>query len=172
MWLIKKNQTIVDANPPRRTSTKQMRKKDRARKDGQVRNPLYTCHSLCLVCKFVHNKKRLTANYCRECTPEPHWPQTNRSSGYQKEQHPRLCSDACFQYFHINRIPGLDFEIAIGTRRRRKNPKCNTPQPKCNTPTPEYPTVNTTDRAEGVISRAINHINTYNTQSRTNTPDI
>ena len=113
------NQKIVDLDPANVESNKSMRRRDRERKDGKVRNPLFTSASLCLVCKYAKKKKTWTTKYCVECTPQPGWPKTNRASGFQCRLHPRLCSVQCFEYFHTHRIPGLDFNVVGRSRRKR-----------------------------------------------------
>lgn len=125
--LAAKNQKIVDANPSKNKSKKQPRKRDQFRKDNKVRNPFYTSSSACVVCLFTKQDangkplKTYTFSYCRECMPQPHWPKTTRATGYQRALHPRLCSEACFEYFHTNRIPGLDFPNDKSAKLRRKN---------------------------------------------------
>ena len=113
------NQKIVDANPGTSKSNKNMRKRDRRRQDGKVRNPLFTSASRCIVCKFVHQRTTWTTKFCRECTPGLGWPQTNRVTGFRRLSHPRLCSSDCFTYFHTHRIPGLDYGVKKSRRAKR-----------------------------------------------------
>ena len=48
---------------------------------------------------------------------EDHWPKSMfRGTGYKKKYGPRLCSIECWEKFHTERIPGLDFCIK---RKRR-----------------------------------------------------
>lgn len=126
------NQKIVDANPGTYTSAKTMRKRDRLRLDGKVRNPLFTSASQCIVCKFVHGRKTWTTRYCRECTPGAGWPQTNRATGFRRLSHPRLCSEECFKYFHTHRIAGLDY--GVKKSRRSKKARRTTAEDDRNTP--------------------------------------
>ena len=102
----------MDNNPSKRKSKKKNRKRDRSRSNGLVRNPAFTGGSWCVVCRYHPDPKKRrdvrTNRYCRECSYNPEWPFSLRCSGYQKELHPRLCSDECFVYFHTTRIPKLD----------------------------------------------------------------
>lgn len=114
------NAEIVKANPSIREHNRQPRKRDASRVDkNKVRNPLFTSASVCLVCKYVHNRRRETLKYCRECNVEAFktWPKTNRATGFMKNFHPRLCSRECFEYFHTHNIIGLDY----GQKRKRKS---------------------------------------------------
>ena len=83
------NQRIVDDNPAHRESKKFVwRKRDEDRKNGKVRNPMYTSLSACVVfryvcrcfittgyhsfsvcpdCRYAHGTMQKTARYCREC---------------------------------------------------------------------------------------------------------
>ena len=114
------NAQIVKENPAVRECNRQPRKRDADRVDkNKVRNPLFTSAGACLVCKYVHNRRRETLKYCRECNVESfkQWPKTNRATGFAKQFHPRLCSRECFEYFHTHTIIDLDH----GQKRKRKN---------------------------------------------------
>lgn len=154
------NQKIVDLDPPKTVSNKSMRKRDRTRMDGKVRNPMYTSASLCLVCKYVHDAKTWTTRHCRECTPQPNWPQTNRATGFQRALHPRLCSPACFKYFHTHRIPGLDFKVRSSATRtpRRRTQSRRTPAPATGV-TGEAVQSLVAVSPDAIISSAIAHVN-------------
>ena len=115
------NQRIVDADPGNTKSTKSMRRRDRFRKDGKVRNPMFTSASQCVVCRYAHNRVTWTTKYCRECQPAPGWPQTNRATGFRRLSHPRLCSTECFKYFHTHRIAGLDYGVQKSRRTGRRS---------------------------------------------------
>ena len=103
------NQLLINVNPPRRQSKKKARQRDSKRTDGKVRNPMHTSNSPCIVCKYQFGILKWTCKYCKECTPDPKWPKTNRATGYQVDLHPRLCSRKCFEYFHTHQIVGLDY---------------------------------------------------------------
>ena len=114
------NEKIVKENPAIRECNRRPRKRDAHRVDkNKVRNPLFTSTSVCLVCKYVHKRRRETLKYCRECNVEAfkNWPKTNRATGFAKKFHPRLCSRECFEYFHTHNIIGLDH----GQKRKRKS---------------------------------------------------
>ena len=121
------NAAIVLANPTRNNRVRKPRARDRGRKDGKVRNPLWTSSSVCLVCKYQYDRIRETSRYCRECCVSKFdtWPKTNRATGFQKEFHPRLCSLECFRFFHTHNIRGLDYVQRRKRQRRDVDP--NTP---------------------------------------------
>ena len=119
------NEKIVAEDPSVREHKRQARQRDAHRVDkNRVRNPLFTSAAVCLVCKYVHGRRRETLKYCRECDVAAfkHWPKTNRATGFAKAFHPRLCSSECFQYFHTHNIIGLDH----GQKRKRKKNSKNT----------------------------------------------
>ena len=118
--LAKFNQLLADENPTRRPLSRRPRQRDRNRKDGKVRNPLWTSASVCLVCKYQHGIRKETNRYCRECCVElfSNWPRTNRATGFAKDFHPRLCSKKCFDFFHTHTIKGLDY-----SRKRQREGK-------------------------------------------------
>jgi len=98
--------------------TKKPRRRDANRKDGKVLNPAFF-NSSCVVC-WARGDRRLTNRYCRECSKDRVWPAgMNRGGGYMTEFHPRLCSPECWDKFHTERIPGLDFSVR---KRMRRDP--------------------------------------------------
>ena len=121
------NAAIVAANPTKRELTRRPRARDRNRKDGKVRNPLWTSASVCLVCKYHYNRIVETSRYCRECCVDKFtdWPKTNRATGFQKQFHPRLCSPECFRFFHTHNVRGLDY--AQRRKRQKRGGTPNTP---------------------------------------------
>ena len=127
------NQLIVDASPSDRELSRRPRQRDRNRKDGKVRNPLWTSASVCLVCKYQYGVRKETNRYCRECCVASFtsWPSTNRATGFAKEFHPRLCSKECFRFFHTHNIKGLDY-----AQKRHRTPSTrgssNTPSTRNN----------------------------------------
>ena len=127
------NAAIVAANPTKRELTRRPRARDRNRKDGKVRNPLWTSASVCLVCKYHYNRIVETSRYCRECCVDKFtdWPKTNRATGFQKQFHPRLCSPECFRFFHTNTVRGLDY-----SQRRKRSRRGATPNTPVTTNTP------------------------------------
>ena len=143
------NQAIVNRHPAYRQSNKlTWRDRDSSRKNGKVRNPMYTSLSNCLVCKYVHNKVQQTAKYCRECTWQSRWPKTIRAKGYQLKLHPRLCSQECFDYFHTYRIPDLDNPPSSRKKRRRNNRSRRTTQDRVTTPNHQVRTNRTRRRLD------------------------
>ena len=66
------NQKIVGLDPAKTLSRKVMRRRDSQKCDGNVRNPMYTSASLCLVCRYTKTDedgrpvKVYTTKYCLE----------------------------------------------------------------------------------------------------------
>lgn len=84
------------------------RARDQFRKDHKVRSPIYFT-SPCVVC-WAAGKSFRTDRYCRECAPRmENWSYKTRGDGYMGKYHPRLCSQACFDKYHKERIHGLDY---------------------------------------------------------------
>ena len=119
------NRKRMALNPSKRVSLKKPRDRDKRRRNGLVRNPMFTGGADCVVCKYhpdpSKRRSRRTNRYCRECSVDSGWPFTLRCTGYQLELHPRLCSDECWKMFHTTRISLLD--NAARKKRKRKSKK-------------------------------------------------